>query len=454
MRRLLFLAYHFPPLGGGGVQRSVKFVRHLPHLGYLPVVVTGPGGATDRWTPSDATMAEEIGDAVEVHRVPGPEPPLARPGWAGRLDRVLDRRSAYARWWVEGATDVGRRVAGRVDLVFGELIPYMTSEAAERLSAELGVPWVADLQDPWALDEMWLYPSTFHRRRDEARMRRILGTAGAIIMNTPEATERVRRRFPELAPRLAPAITNGFDADDFRGPEPARDPSRFRIAHTGYLYTQAGYDLRRSRRRRRLLGGMPYPDVDFLPRSHVFLLEAVERVIAKEPELRHVIQVDLAGVTSPVDREIAERAGLCRLHGYLPHRETVELLRAADLLFLPMHDLPPGIRAGLVPGKAYDYLGARRPILAAVPDGDARDFLAAAGNARLCRPADVSCLAGAIREEIERWRNGTQCTDPDPATLARFERRHLTEQLAATLDAVLGDGDVTTASRAGRAGRT
>jgi hypothetical protein len=102
-----------------------------------------------------------------------------------------------------------------------------------------------------------------------------------------------------------------------------------------------------------------------------------------------------------------------------------------------MHDLPPGTRAGLVPGKAYDYLGARRPILAAVPDGDAREFLAAAGNATLCRPADVDALARAIRDEIERWRAGTQRAEPTPETLARFERKHLTEQLAATLDGVL-----------------
>jgi len=435
--RILFLAYHFPPLGGGGVQRSAKFVRYLPEFGYEPVVITGSGGATDRWTPSDETLGHEIGWDVEVWRVPGLEPPLAVPGRRGRMARALDRRSEFTTWWVEGAVDLGRAVAGDVGLVYGSLVPYETAEAAARLSEELGVPWVADLQDPWALDEMWLYPSALHLRRDEARMRRILGTASAIIMNVPEAAQRVRRRFPELAPKLTPAITNGFDDADFAGPEPARDPATFRIVHSGFLYTEAGYELRRARRRRRLLGGMPVPEVDFLTRSHVFLLDAVERILAAEPGLAAVIEVHLAGVTSQVDREVAARSRVCHLHGYLPHAETIELIRSADLLFLPMQNLPVGTRAGLVPGKTYEYLGARRPILAAVPDGDVRDFLTAAGNATLCRPADADCLARAIRGEVERWRTGKQHGEPDPETRARFERRRLTENLAAALDAVL-----------------
>ena len=438
MRRLLFLAYHFPPLGGGGVQRSVGFVRHLPSFGYAPIVITGTGLAADRWSPSDQSLWNEIRGDVEVWRVPGPEPPVSIPGWRGRANRVLGNRSEYENWWIDGAVELGRRVAGDVDAVFGELVPYTTSVAAARLSDELSVPWVADLQDPWVLDEMWLYPSVVHQRRDARRMRRLLGSASAIIMNTPEATERVRRRFPELSGRLVPSITNGFDEDDFAEPDPGRDPATFRIVHSGYLHTESGYALRASRRRRRLLGGMPYPDVDFLPRSHVFLLEAIDRVIADEPKLAHVIELHLAGVISQLDREIAAHSPVCRVLGYLPHGETVRLVRSADLLFLPMHELPVGVRAGLVPGKAYEYLGARRPILAAVPDGDARDYLEAAGNATLCRPADVSCLAQAIRAEIDRWRASQQRAEPDPEVRAQFDRRLLSERLAATIDAVVG----------------
>jgi glycosyltransferase involved in cell wall biosynthesis len=104
-----------------------------------------------------------------------------------------------------------------------------------------------------------------------------------------------------------------------------------------------------------------------------------------------------------------------------------------------MHDLPEGTRATVVPGKTYEYLASGRPILAAVPDGDARDLLLAAGTAHVCRPTDVAGMVDAIDAEIERARAGRRPPIPPPALLARFERRRLTSELAAVFDGVLAN---------------
>src|SRR5947209_5704015 len=106
------------------------------------------------------------------------------------------------------------------------------------------------------------------------------------------------------------------------------------------------------------------------------------------------------------------------------------LLRSADLLFLPMQDLPPGTRAGIVPAKTYEYMASGTPILAGVPDGDARDLLAAAGTATLCRPGATGCLASALRERVAAWRRGSPVPQPDESVLARYEYRRLTAELA------------------------
>ena len=115
-----------------------------------------------------------------------------------------------------------------------------------------------------------------------------------------------------------------------------------------------------------------------------------------------------------------------------------ELLRTADLLFLPMHELRPGERAGIVPGKTYEYLASGRPILAAVPEGDARDLLEEAGGAILCPPADVDCMAAAVRTQLERFRAGKPGASPSPEVVARYEYRNLVARLAEVFDRAAG----------------
>jgi glycosyltransferase involved in cell wall biosynthesis len=110
-------------------------------------------------------------------------------------------------------------------------------------------------------------------------------------------------------------------------------------------------------------------------------------------------------------------------------------MRSADLLFLPMHDLPAGRRARIVPGKTYEYLGSGRPILAGVPDGDARDLLSELPWAHVCRPRDAEAMAAAIAGEVRQKRaRGAAAPDGDRALVAGFERRALTRRFAAVFD--------------------
>jgi glycosyltransferase involved in cell wall biosynthesis len=101
-----------------------------------------------------------------------------------------------------------------------------------------------------------------------------------------------------------------------------------------------------------------------------------------------------------------------------------------------------------VPGKTYEYLASGRPILAAVPEGDARELLLDAGTALVCRPDDVARMAELIGAEIDRRSRGTPDPSPDPGVLARFERRQLTEDLASVFDFVLERRGLSRAPRA------
>lgn len=434
MKRVVAVAYHFPPAGGAGVQRTVKFVRYLPDFGYTTRVVTGPGALEALL--ADESLSHEIGVNVEVIRVAGPEPELSG-GMARHGERWLLRPEPWTSWWTAGVEAAVRGAAADADVLYVSMSPFESAIACAKLSTELDLQWVADLRDPWALSEVEVYPTRLHRRRELRRMGRLLDSASAIIMNTPEATHRLMEAFPELAGVPVATITNGYDAVDFEGPPPVRDDGKFRIVHSGHFLSELGARHRRTRLVRRVLGGA-HPDLDLFTRSPDFLLDALTRLVDRSPVLGSTIELHLAGALSALERALLAGSPVpVHEHGYLAHLDAVALIRSADLLFLPMHTPASGARATSIPGKLYEYLGAGRPILAAVPEGDARDILTRVGGALLASPADVTQMAMLIGEEIDRWGAGRPTPPPDPHAVAAFERRHLTGRLAGVLDDVL-----------------
>jgi len=399
-------------------------------------VLAGPITGKGDWAPKDLSLLAELPEDIVVHRVPGP-----LPGRVSRPRRILSNwlrlQSAFSNWWVNGAIEVGQRASQGVDLIVATMSPFESGEVAQALARQAGIPWVADLRDPWALDEMQQYPTAVHLNLELRKMERLLSTAALVVMNTPEAAAVVRERFASLDPAKVISITNGFDAEDFSGEPTPRTDGKFRIVHTGYLHTASGARLRKQKFRR-LLGGIT-EGLDVLTRSHAILLKAVARWVERSPEVRNDLELVFAGELSAEDRELAlqsEAAGLIRLPGYLPHTESLELIRTADLLFLPMHDLPKGRRSRIVPGKTYEYMATGRPILAAVPEGDARDFLDQCGTALVSSPRDCEEMSNILSKVYCSWKSKqTQCVS-DASFLDKFERRALTKELANALRSI------------------
>jgi glycosyltransferase involved in cell wall biosynthesis len=228
-------------------------------------------------------------------------------------------------------------------------------------------------------------------------------------------------------------IPNGYAAEDFAAPEPPAADGLFRIVHTGYLHTGQGLRLRRQRISRALGGA--HPGLDILPRSHAFLFDALDALAARDPAVAEDVEVVLAGVLSPTDEALCRgRAVPIRAPGYLDHLRSVELMRSADLLFLPMHALPPGTRASIVPGKTYEYLASGRPILAAVPEGDARDLLAGSGRAELCAPSDTAAIAAGVERALDRFRRAGRTPTRPIEDVAEYERKRLSARMASVFD--------------------
>ena len=412
MIRVLFIAHYFPPIGGGGVQRSAKFVKYLPRFGIQPIVLTGPGKDQSHWTPEDATLVADV----------PPSTPVFRAAWGSPSERL------------QNLMTLGNRIIEeeRPAVILVSMSPFADAALATELARRHRLPWIADLRDPWALDEFQVYRTRWHRKLEVRKMRSALRSASRIILNTPEASRRFKVAFPELAGKVGGTLTNGYDSEDYASHATEECHDRFTIVHSGYFHAEFGLRQQRRRWEYNLLGRSE-PGVEFLPRSHFYLLRALARWKQQQPEIAHSVRLTSVGKATSVDRQLVEEspvAGMFEFTGYRPHAECVSLVRSADLLFLPLYKVPPGRRSGIVPGKTYEYMASGRPILAALPEGDARDYVVNAGTGLVCEPDDVDGMVRILKEQFAAWKAGRQTVTWNREYVEQFERRRLTERLA------------------------
>jgi glycosyltransferase involved in cell wall biosynthesis len=269
-------------------------------------------------------------------------------------------------------------------------------------------------------------------------MRRALEDADGAILNVPGALPPIA----ELAPRRGKlpygVVTNGWEEADFPTltPVPVGDAMRIRFAGTFVCRFVRQRAIHR-RWRAALLGRGER--IDERGRSPLFLLEAIRRLRASGRPSGAAIRLEVAGTPeAEVDRIVAESgcADAFSHRGYLSHDESTRFITGADVLLLPMHGLPEGARARMVPGKFYEYLATGRPILGLCPAGDAHDWLGEDARSRLAPPNDPNAIAEALDSFHLSWRTGGLAESLRSPIADRFTRARQTEALAAYLKGV------------------
>lgn len=455
MPSVLMLSYLFPPRGGAGVQRALKFAKYLPEFGWRALVVANGGTANDQVTTvQDHSLMRDLpaGSVVQYTQLTEEERrrmERMQSGWRKHL-AATDRMG----WWVEPAVRTGLELLREhpASAILVTMSPFSAAEAGIRLKAMSGLPLVLDLRDPWALDETKIYPTRWHAWRDWKQMERALRAADLVIMNTPEAARMAREAFDLPARVRVIHLTNGFDGEDLRGAGISVDPAPgdvLRIVHTGMFHSElAGVwdDLREGRgvmsrvkHARRL--------INLWTRTPRYLLEAMGRVRIPKGKLELV----LVGELTEADRAMVEASavrGCVRMLGYRSHDESVAWVRSADALFLPLHTPLDGGPALVVPGKTYEYMGSGRPILAMGPAGDMRRFVEETGCGITVGGEDVNGAMKAIEAFYEVKLKGREVVRGDAEAVRRFERRELTRRLAGELEAVRSAHERSTGSKA------
>ena len=267
--------------------------------------------------------------------------------------------------------------------------------------------------------------------------------ADGIIANTQEAKNVIQRECREVDPLRLYVIPNGYDESDLTDPFHSayqRDPSIFRILHTGSLHCRELYARQNLKGKLRSFLEYSGERIDPTGRTPFYLLKALQRLKRHGHPLVRRIRVKLIGTIDDATRKCVKESGLqhlVELVDYLPHQESVGQLRIADALFLPLHGLPKGQRSRIVPGKAYEYLAARRPILACLPEGDARELIERSGNGWCADSCDEAAIADALVSLYEAWERGALDYRQNPSRIGSYGRRQLTARLAEAFDEVV-----------------
>jgi glycosyltransferase involved in cell wall biosynthesis len=454
------VAYNFPPVGGVGMLRTLKYATYLPDFGWEPIVLTArdPGsGFLDedalRALPPDLAVERAFSpEPVKLRRIlgrtarklamaaratgrgsgsgrtgetkttnggPTTEPPAPRmPGqarasalWATAIKATFFPDDEVA--WVPFAIGRGLEVHRDrpFDVIYSSSPPVSCHLAAAALARKTGLPWVADFRDPWIGNAFAPKTSGLHGFLQRKIERRIVDAACRVVFASSGMTEAYSARYPWAQDRFV-TIPNGYDRADLLADEGAAasdsQDGRFHLVYGGSVYGE---------------------------RELVLFLEGLEMLVSRRPEVRDRLSVEFIGWLNLHNQAVAarydtpERLGsMLRFSGFLPHREAVGRLARADGLLQIIADDPN--KDQIQGGKLMEYVGLDRQILAVVPRGRARDLLTELDWGIVADPTPAAVADGL--ERLLATPAPKRRADPE----GRYDRVNLTKRFAALLDEV------------------
>ncbi len=357
-RKVLILSYYFPPLAGPASTRVLGLARHLPPMGWEPTVVTVEGSRSVS-TDASLTIPPEIqvirARSVEPHRLygsltgeKGPLPSAHMSSTpAGATDRVL-------RWlrnnialpdarvgWIPGAYHAARRLLKQeaFDCIYTTSPPHSLQLTGRCLSRSSGIPWVAELRDPWTGIEYNIDSNrtSVARRIDRWMEKKCILDSNHVVTTSEGLRDTLLKKHKLPDPGKVSVVVNGLDPDEI---PPAKNPpsDRFRILH---------------------LGSLPSP------RSPRTFMKALGGLLKDIPQLREHLELAFVGKVADGVKEDLERFGLlpfCRFLTPATRPAALTELQDASLFLLP---LPEGEESSqIVPAKTMEYMASRKPILA------------------------------------------------------------------------------------------
>lgn len=456
-KKVLFIAYIFPPLARAGVHRSVRFARYLPELGWDLTVLTPAERYYPPHSPIDRDLVKKIPEEIALESTPvfqgaasmfhlkdvlrgrqasspAPKPKVppvtpksaknSAPAKTAAASNAPKRRGAMQKAkdliydlftipdkdvnWLPYAVARGMKLHRRekFDLIYSTAPPFTDHLVAHLLKKMTGLPWVADFRDPWARAP-WKAEILGESLRGKSATyleRQFVLAADRVILNTEWIKSDFAEYYgPQLAQKFS-VITNGFDPQDFAGIHPiapARSAKKLVITHTGALYRK---------------------------RNPQNFFTACDNLISKHGVAPHELELRFVGTVAPELYSSFECGDALRqviqVMPPVSHQEALQYQLESDVLLI----LQPGTSMS-VPGKIFEYIGMRKMILAITPRGATADVVRENNLGMIADPDNLAEIENCLLKLVHDFRNGGLQPPSVNGAFTKYNGMELTKQL-------------------------
>lgn len=417
--KVLILTYYWPPAGGSGVQRWLKFVKYLQEYGVTPVVYTVENSD---FLIEDSGLLNDIPMGIEVLKQPIWEPyqlasffskgkkTKTNAGFLKSNQTLFGRFSTYIRanyfipdarmFWIKPSVRYLEKYLKEnpVDLIISSGPPHSLHKIALELKKIIPVKWISDFRDPWTdIDYFHQLPLTKKAKRKHFSMEQeVLRISDAVMV----VGKTMRENYLQFNKNTV-VITNGYDIE--LSEEKEKLDSQFSITHIGMMNAD---------------------------RNPKILWEALADLCKEIDGFKENLKIQLIGqlddsVIGSIDTYRLRSA--TELISYLPHKEVYEYQKKSQVLLLAVNDVPSA--KGIITGKIFEYLVAKRPILAIGPiDGDLAEILEETNSGTIVGFTDLEKLKEIIKTYYEDYR--LQKLDVSSKNIKKYHRKELTKELA------------------------
>ncbi|MFH1160629.1 MAG: glycosyltransferase [bacterium] len=431
MKRALIITYYWPPSGGAGVQRWLKFVKYFRDFGWEPVLYIPE---KPEYPETDLSLQKDIPQNLTILKQPIWEPYTVYKRFIGRKKEekinaaflsekkqnpILENIAVWIRgnffipdarkFWINPSVKYLNRylMEHPVDVLISTGPPHSLHLIALRVSRRQHVPWLADFRDPWT--NIDFYKDLKLTRKSDQKHRQleqaVLRSASAVTV----ISDTMASDFNLIFPRKYDVITNGFDTEDIPAGPPPEPDRKFSIAHIGTLVST---------------------------RNPVSLWSALSTLVKTTPGFREDLEIKLVGKIDHTVSESLETSGLTGFLNripYLPHDQVITCQRQSQVLLLIINDTPNAKM--ILTGKFFEYLAAQRPILSlGPPDGDAAKILQETGAGFIAGHGDQATLQEHILTYYNRFKKGT--LQAESRNIGSYSRKELTQKLVDVLNRI------------------